>query len=123
MLISIIILATLSVLLVGVIPASVIGLRAAGQRAQASSLARQTLEGVYRDGFGLVGAVGSVRDYPSLVANGTEYTVQLKVLTAGLDDALARNVQVTVRWRSHVGQHTQDSQKEFQALMTLYKQY
>src|SRR5688572_25506083 len=108
-LISIMVLSTLSVLLVGVIPASVIGLKAASQRAQASMLARQLLEDARRDGFDRLPAVGSSRTLPPIAQNGAEYALFVTLEPARdssgvlLDDDQARTMQVRVVWRSHVG--------------------
>jgi len=127
-LISIMVLSTLSVLLVGVIPASVIGLKAASQRAQAGMLARQVLEDARRDGFDHLGSVGSVRTLPQVAQNGAEFNVSVSVEQARdssgvtLDADEARTVRVRVVWRSHVGSHTPDSEKEYVSRMTFFKQ-
>ncbi len=127
-LISIMVLSTLSVLLVGVIPASVIGLKAASQRAQAGLLARQVLEDARRDGFDRLGPVGTTRTFPTVDQNGTQYELHYSVEEArdsagvGLLEDQARTVQVRVIWRSHVGSHTTDSKKEYVSRMTFFKQ-
>lgn len=128
LLIAILILSTLSVLLVGVIPASVIGLKAAGQRANASILARQLLEEMQRDGFDALGAAGSSRVLPVQTVNGTEYRLTVRFEEARdssgspMEPDLSRLVEVEVKWRSHVGNHDADTQKEFRARVTFYKQ-
>ena len=104
-LISVMILAVLSVLLVGVIPASVIGLKEAGQRATAAEIARTFLEQARRDGYGVVAPKTS----QPLSANGTEFTTQVEVgpatASTGLMDATrATEVKVTVRWKTTRGE-------------------
>lgn len=127
-LISIMVLSTLSVLLVGVIPASVIGLKAASQRAQAGLLARQVIEDARRDGFDRLGAVGTGRTLAPVDQNGTQFelstTVERTRDSTGrlLLDTQARTLLVRVVWRSHVGSHTVDSKKEYVSKMTFFKQ-
>lgn len=126
-LISIMVLSTLSVLLVGVIPASVIGLKAASQRAQAALLARQVLEDARRDGFDRLGAVGSSRTLPPLAQNGAEFALFVSVERARdssgvlLDEAQAKTLRVRVVWRSHAGSHSTASEKEYVSRMTFFK--
>lgn len=105
LLISIMILAVLSVVLVGVIPASVLGLKAAGQRVFAAQWARQQVEQMRVDGLELLS------NHPLTPAfhNGTEFQGKVEIDTAKdsggaqLDPARAREVRVTVWWKASGG--------------------
>ena len=100
LLISLMILSVLSVLLVGVIPATVNGMRGAMQRTYASSMARQVLEETLRDGFDHL----QNRTITKIFINGTEFEGEVQVIDAtapdgsAMDKTLARQVHVTIRW-------------------------
>jgi uncharacterized protein (TIGR02598 family) len=104
-LLSLLILAVLSVLLVGVIPASVLGLRAAGQRVTAAQLARNEIEALRR------GNLASLTDHalPEVTSNGTDYHGDVVIQPAQdadgnvMDARRARSILVTVRWRGRNG--------------------
>ncbi|MBI3929707.1 MAG: hypothetical protein HY319_29475 [Armatimonadetes bacterium] len=101
------ILSVVSVILVGVIPSTIIGLKGAGQRAFAAVLAQETLERLKRDGFANI--QDSTEPFPVVVANGTRFTVQVITSEAvafdgtamPMDEALA--VEVLVTWTSKSG--------------------
>ena len=103
LLISLMILSVLSVLLVGVIPATVNGMRGAVQRSYASSMARQAVEEALRDGFERL----QNRTLKKIFINGTEFEGDLQVVDATapdgstMDKTRARQVTVTVRWNFH----------------------
>lgn len=105
LLISIMILAVMSVVLVGVIPASVLGMKAAGQRVFAAQWARQQVEQMRVDGLSLL----SNHDLAMQVHNGTEFNGKVEVdvakdsAGAALDPARAREVRVTVWWKASGG--------------------
>ncbi|MCA9795949.1 MAG: type II secretion system protein [Candidatus Eremiobacteraeota bacterium] len=100
-LVSLIILSTLSVVLVGVIPATVSGLKDAGRRADAAVIAQGTLELLKRDGFDLLpeGAITTISQ------NGTTYDVSVELGQATTSDGtpipetVAKDVRVIVQWK------------------------
>ncbi len=97
--ISVLILSMVSVVLLGVIPATIFGLRAAGHRDQAAALARETLEDLRAQGFEKL----SDRTLPPREVNRTIYEQQVLITPATASDGtvmdLARMVEVQVRWR------------------------
>ena len=104
-LISVMILSVLAVLLVGVIPSTVLGLRAAGQRVCASELARGHLERLRQKGL------DQLRNevLPPQMINGSEYSGEIQVVPATasngqpLDPDRAQLVTVIVRWKGRGG--------------------
>ncbi|HXE71640.1 MAG TPA: prepilin-type N-terminal cleavage/methylation domain-containing protein [Candidatus Nitrosotenuis sp.] len=118
MVVAVLILSSLSVILVGVIPATVIGLRSAGNRAVAAGLARQTLEGLKRGGFGRLASA----EYPPTRVNGRDYAVQVQVGPARAGDGTllpedrAREVVVTVTW------HETGQEKAYRTRTVFFRQ-
>ncbi len=106
-LVAFLILAFVSVMLVGVIPATILGLRAATERSTASLLAEAELEQLRRSGFGRLAA--SLEPFPTVNKLGTEYTVQVElgpsVMSNGhfMDEEVAKTVRVIVSWPSRNG--------------------
>lgn len=106
-LVAFLILAFVSVLLVGVVPATILGLRAATERSTACLLAEAELEQLRRSGFGQLQA--SSEPFPTISKLGTEYTVQVElgpaVMSNGLsmEEEVAKTVRVTVTWNSRNG--------------------
>lgn len=99
--VAVLLLSTLSVVLVGVIPAAVLGVRSAGSRATAATLARQTLEDLRRGGLGRVQAA----DLPNVQVNGVVYTRRVEVAPARafedgtfLETDEAREVRCVITW-------------------------
>ncbi|MBI3928086.1 MAG: hypothetical protein HY319_21260 [Armatimonadetes bacterium] len=98
------VLATLSVLLVGVIPATVIGLRSASERATAATLAANAVADLRRLPFDQLSERTS-----SETVNGRNYQVHAAVAPAVgsdgtlLDERVARELVVSVRWLSKQG--------------------
>ena len=118
-LISVMILSVLAVMLVGVIPSTVLGLRAAGQRMCASELARGHLERLRQQG------IDQLHDEvlaPQMI-NGSEYSGEIQVgpATASngqpLDPDRTRLVTVIVRWKGRGG-----NPLEYRARTTLVRQ-
>lgn len=112
MVISVLILSMVAVGLLGVIPATIFGLRAVGHRDQAAALARETLEDLRAQGFEKL----ADRTLPPRELNRTVYERQVTVLQAAASDGtlmeLARIVEVRVQWkergeiRAHVSRAT-----------------
>ncbi len=105
LLISLMILSVLSVLLVGVIPASVFGLKAAGQRLFAANWARAELERMRVAGFDHLAS----HDLPKVTNNGTDFVGKVQVSNAkdssgsDLDPLRAREVRILVEWKASGG--------------------
>jgi hypothetical protein len=105
--ISVLILSMVAVGLLGVIPATIFGLRAAGHRAQAAVLARETLENLRAKGFeGLVD-----QTLPNRELNRTVYSQRVVISPAiASDGTVIENgctieVQVTWKERNELRQH------------------
>lgn len=104
------ILAALSVILVGAIPSAVFGMKAAENRVQAAALAREALEGARKAGF----TAAASKDLGSTASNGTDFTlrqvVDAAVTESGalMDGTRVKRVRIRVTWsergrvRSHV---------------------
>ena len=113
------ILSVLSVLLVGVIPASVFGLKAAGQRLFAANWARAEIERMRVAGFDHL----SDHKLPKVTNNGTDFVGKVEISQAkdssgaSLDPARARQVQVTVEWKASGG-----GSRSYTSRSTLVKQ-
>ena len=105
LLISLLILSTLTVVMVGVIPTTIFGLHQAGERASAAMLARQTLEQLRQQGPTKVYNVV----YPPQMLNNLKYLVNVTYAPAvgcdgySLDPTVATDVTITVRWSSRGG--------------------
>lgn len=100
LMISIVILAFLSVLLVGIIPATILGLRSASDRATATLLVQGALEEVRKEPFDTVTSQFSTR-----TLNGRTYNIQATVgAAAGLDVSQAKRVSIEVRWEAKGGE-------------------
>ncbi len=101
------VLAVVSVLLLGVVPATIIGLHKASQRTNAAIIAANQLEQLRRLGFGEI--VTSTPPYPETVVEQTVYTVRVEVGAATLSDGSlmeldsAKRVQVLVTWDDQRG--------------------
>jgi Tfp pilus assembly protein PilV len=112
--VSIVVLASLSVLMVGVIPATIIGLRSASERATATLLVQAALEQTRKQDFGDLQSISFTRDL-----NGREYKVRTVVTNAtgsdgsALDPAQVKSVEVIVEWRSKGG----DKVERFEAIV------
>lgn len=97
------ILASLSVILVGVIPSTLFGMKTAENRAKAACLGREALEGARRTGFTRV-ASGALNPQ---VSNGTQYDMALFVAPLAdavgnpLDAQRIKRVEVQVSWKEH----------------------
>lgn len=105
LLISLMILSVLSVLLVGVIPASVFGVKAAGQRLFAANWARQEVEKMRVAGFDHF----QNHDLAKVTNNGTDFVGKVEVTNAkdsaghDLDPTRAREIRVWVEWKASGG--------------------
>lgn len=104
-LIALLILAILSVLLVGVIPASVFGLRAAGQRVTAAQIARNEVEKMRRDGLDrLTDHLLTATNVNGTFFFGTVMVGQARDSEGNLlDTRKAREVVIEVRWKGRGG--------------------
>ena len=108
LLVSLLILSSLAVVMVGVIPTTVIGVHAASERATAATLAREVLENLRRQG------PQQIYDMEPPPATVNRCLYRLKVETApvpgpdGVDLPLdrVRQVTVTVAWESRTGQRS-----------------
>ncbi|MEW6277034.1 MAG: type II secretion system protein [Candidatus Eremiobacterota bacterium] len=118
LIVAMLILSVMSVVLVGVIPASITGIRSAGERATAAMLARSELEKARQRGLSQL----TSGPLPSVRVNRVEYTLQLTVQDAVGSDGqplppkLARDLMVTVRWKSRTGPKTLTSRAVVTAL-------
>lgn len=105
-----VVLSLLSVVLIGVVPSTVIGLKGASQRANAALLAQTQLEELRRSGFGSV--VASDEPYPTVTLERIEYSYRVEVEQAQMSDAemmsleIAKKVSVVVEWESQTGSQT-----------------
>ncbi len=105
LLISLMILSVLSVLLVGVIPASVFGQKAAGQRLFAANWARAEVERMRVAGFDHL----ENHALTPVTNNGTDFRGKVELATvkdsegADLDPTRAREVRITVEWEAAGG--------------------
>lgn len=105
LLISLMILSVLSVLLVGVIPASVFGQKAAGQRLFAANWARGEVERMRVAGFDHL----ENHELTQVTNNGTDFRARVEVANAkdsagaDLDPTRAREVRITVEWKAAGG--------------------
>lgn len=112
LLISILILSTLSVILVGVIPSAMFGMKKAENKARASILARETLEYIKRCGFRNIKTdmdISPVIDYQHKADErswySTDFTIKVTVGNAFtqegkiMDQTKTKDVQVTVTWK------------------------
>ena len=105
LMISIVILAFLSVLMVGIIPATILGLRSASERATAALLVQAALEDVRKQPFDTLSSHSSTR-----TLNGRTYQVQAVVGAAtgsngnALEASQAKKVSIEVRWQAKGGQ-------------------
>ena len=102
--VSIVVLASLSVLMVGVIPATIIGLRSASERATATLLVQAALEQTRKQDFTELEGIHFQRKL-----NGREYNVHTVVRNAvasdgtDLDPGQVKSVEVVVEWKSKGG--------------------
>lgn len=105
-----VVLSVISVVLIGVVPSTVMGLKAASQRASAALLAQTELEELRRSGFGSVAA--TVEPYPRATVERTEFVYRIEVgqalLSSGeaMDPDVAKTVTVVVEWQSRTGPQT-----------------
>ena len=101
------VLSVLSVVLIGVIPSTIVGLKGASQRANAALLAQTQLEELRRTGFSSV--VPSVEPFPTATMERTDYTYRVEVESALLSTGeamkldVAKLVKITVAWQSKTG--------------------
>lgn len=99
------ILSVLSVLLIGVIPASVFGQKAAGQRLFAADWARAEVERMRVAGFDHL----ENHALTPVTNNGTDFRAKVELATAkdssgaDLDPGRAREVRITVEWKAAGG--------------------
>lgn len=121
MVISILILSILSVILVGVIPSAMFGMKSAENRAQAAGIARDVIETM------------RVRDFATLASttedaktsNGTEYHVSVDVGPAVVEgvtwnEETARDVRVTVMWKDRTGWKRREDVQTYTARTILF---
>ena len=100
--VAMLILSTLSVVLVGVIPATIIGAKSAARRATAAMLARESMEDLVRDGFDNLPSSPVV--HPAQELQNVKYSAEVSVEPAldsagtALDDTIVKMVVVKVRW-------------------------
>ena len=98
-LLSLLILSLLSVVLVGVVPATLFGLKSASNRAQATCMARELLDGLYSCG----GDEGSTT-LPIRTVHGTDYTIFINVGPVTglpgppLEPSVIQRVTIAVTW-------------------------
>lgn len=98
-LVALLILSLLSVVLVGVVPSTLFGLKSAENRARATCMARDLLDGMYSAG----GDEGATT-LPKRTVNGTEYTIDVTVGPVtdvpgpALDSATIQRVSINVSW-------------------------
>ncbi len=111
-LLSLMILACLSVLMVGSVPAAIFGLRAAEQQVAASGVARGGLERLKARGFGAL-PTGANQPLGVVTLDGVDYTIQADVQAlpvSGTPPASAppapwlKRVTVTVTWKGRSGE-------------------
>lgn len=104
LMISIVILALLSVLLVGVIPATILGLRSASERATATLLVQAAMEQTRKQHFDSIAPISFVREL-----NNRTYTVTTEVNPAlaadgsDLDVNQVKAIRVRVEWEAKGG--------------------
>ncbi len=105
-----VVLSVLSVVLIGVVPSTIIGLKGASQRANAALLAQTQLEELRRTGFSSV--TPTLEPYPTAVMERTDYTYRVEVEEARLSSGeamspdVAKLASVVVEWRSKSGPQT-----------------
>lgn len=105
-----VVLSALSVVLIGVVPSTIIGLKGASQRANAALIAQSQLEELRRSGFGALSP--SVEPYPQTTMERTVYTHRVEVSPARLSTGelmaaeVAKQVGVVVTWESKTGAQT-----------------
>lgn len=119
MVVALAVLSLLSVIMVGVVPSTVIGLREAELRANAAVIGQDTLENLRRAGFGNVQS--TTPPHPVVTVDEVDYTVEVVTGTArasdgnNMDPNEAKDVQVLVRWK---GKH---GEKMHQARAVMFK--
>lgn len=107
LMLSFVVLSVLSVVLLGIVPSTIIGLHAASQRANAALVAESQLEELRRAGFGSLAATEP--PYPTRQVDQTLYSYRVELTPARLssgelmESELAQQVQVTVEWTSKTG--------------------
>lgn len=100
MVIAILILSVVSVVLVGVMPACIIGLHGAENRAAAAALGRQVLEETRSQGFSRIAS----QPRTEMLSNRQPYDVEVRVGPLGsLDPALAKQIEIVVTWHDRQG--------------------
>jgi type II secretory pathway pseudopilin PulG len=105
-----VVLSVISVVLLGVVPSTIVGLKGATQRASAALIAQTQLEELRRAGFGTLAATS--QPYPLTVVERTEYTHRVELAPARLStgdlmsEEVARQVSVIVEWQSKTGAQT-----------------
>lgn len=105
-----VVLSVLSVVLIGVVPSTIIGLKGASQRANAALLAQTQFEELRRSGFGSI--IASVEPYPTASLERTDYTYRIEVAEAQLSSGemmsldIAKLVHAVVDWQSQTGPQT-----------------
>ena len=106
--VSLLILSSLIVVMVGVIPSTILGVRQAGERVAAATLIRQTFERLQSS------ALANIYDvtYDPVQINNVEYLVSVEARRAvgsngdPLEETAVKDVTVTVRWTSRQGRQT-----------------
>ena len=105
-----VVLSVISVVLLGIVPSTIVGLKGATQRASAALIAQTQLEELRRAGFGALAA--TAEPYPVTVVERTEYTHRVELSPARLSSGelmledIARQVSVIVQWKSKTGPQT-----------------
>lgn len=101
-LIALLLLSVVSIVLTGVVPATISGMRKAAQRTNALMLAQNKLDELMHIGFGKIEAAEP--PYPTVEVAGTEYAVKVSVGPANLSDGtpmesdVSKLVTVEVSW-------------------------
>lgn len=100
-------LSVISILLMGAVPATILGLDAASQRANAALIAQDQLEQLRRLGFGAV--ISSTPPYTETVIEKTTFTTRVEVQQAMMSNGTpmeldaAKAVRVVVSWTDRKG--------------------
>lgn len=120
LIVSILILASLSVILVGVIPSAIFGTKSAENRAQAACIAHEAMERLRTRAFDTLAS----SDQEPRTSNGTVFNVRLEVgpvvqPPATWNEARAKDVRVIVTWRDRVGWKS-DADNQTYAARTIF---
>lgn len=101
-LIALLLLSVVSIVLTGVVPATITGMRKASQRANGLMLCQSKMDELFSGGFGRLEA--TAEPYPVVNVAGTDYTVKVIIDQAKLsdgtpmDETVSKLVTVEVDW-------------------------